>query len=303
MICILKFYLMKIGKGLKMFTIKKKFILLICFVFFLPELFAKKSNLDTIINSISESIVFTLQKNTSIAVLDFKADSKKLGSYIKEKLISDIMEVDHNNKLIIVSRDEFDKLERESEFQYSGYVDDETAVSLCKKIGAQALVVGKIENLGNDYVLTVKLLNVETAEYLFFKTYTIANDIKFKSVQNSEEKQIETPVLKVFNNSYTYNGDVYVETTNSLLYKSIYSFEKYRNVKYNKEHEIDITEFITNLVKENPGLSEQLSFLKNGEYTIIETNSTGNKNGENFTSKSVYRYDENRIYINSDFIR
>lgn len=168
-------------------------ILSLIIFFLLPlPLFAKSSGLDETIASMSQSVIDSVSGRTTIAILDFKADTEKLGSYIKDKLTSDIMEKDRNKKVKIVSRDELGKLEKETDFQYSGYVDDTTAVSLCAKLGAEALVVGKIEELGDEFTLTVKMPTVETAEYLFFKTYSVSNDKKIKNLLKDNEKKEKT---------------------------------------------------------------------------------------------------------------
>lgn len=162
-----------------------KKILLLCFLFLpISSLFAKSPNLDITIRTISQSVVESVSKETIIAILDFDADTKKLGSYIKNQLTSDTYEI---GDLTIVSRDALDKLEKESDFQYSGYVSDETALSICQKLGASALIFGKIEELGEEYTLTVKMISVETARYYFFRNYQVSSDKKLRNLLKDGE--------------------------------------------------------------------------------------------------------------------
>ena len=277
----------------------KKHLLIFLLIFLGFGIFAKSPNLDTTISSISESIVnIGNEKSAIIAILDFKAGTKELGVYIKDKLTSKIMEIDKNSNLKIVSRDELDKLEKETDYQYSGYVDDDTAVSLCKKIGAQVLVVGKIEEMGNEFSLTVKMVSVETAEYLFFRNFMVSSDSKIKKLLTEGEKEIEPPVMKVIKNTYTYDGDDYNETNTMLLYKSIVSFEKFRNRTYQKQYEMDITEFLTEFLK-NESFKEELSIIESGNFVLAEVNSSGTKNGQPVNSKFILRCEEKKVYLNS----
>ena len=177
---------------------ERKTFLLLLFLLLPLSVFAKSPDLDTTIASISKSVVASVQNDTIIAVLDFEADTEKLGSYIQNQLTSDIMET---GKLQIVTRKHLDLLEKESDFQNSGYVIDETALSICQKLGAAVIVLGKIEELGTEFTLTVKMIGVETGKYLFFKSYTVSSDKKIKNLLKGEGKKNEKPAKITRNTS------------------------------------------------------------------------------------------------------
>ena len=276
----------------------KKYLIVFLIIFFGSYFFAKSPNLDSTLSSISESIIHIgNEKSTIVAIIDFKAGTKELGVYIKDKLTSKIMEFDKKNNLKIVSRDELDKIEKETDYQYSGYVDDDTAVSLCKKLGAQVLVVGEIEEIGNEFSLTVKMVDVETAEYLFFRNFTVSSDSKIKKLLTEGGKEIAPPVIKIIKNIYTYDGDVYNETNTLCLYKSILSFEKFRNKSYQKQYEMDITELLTEFLK-NESFKDELSIIEDGQFVLAEVNSSGTKNGQPVNSKFIVRCEGKKVYLN-----
>ena len=77
-----------------------------------------------------------------------------------------------------------DKVEKELEYQYSGYVSDETALSLCQRLGAQEIVFGQIDELNNGYILQVKMLNVETGSYSLFRKYEILRSSKTEQLMH-----------------------------------------------------------------------------------------------------------------------
>ena len=71
-----------------------------------------------------------------------------------------------------------DKVNRELDYQYSGYVSDATALSLCQRLGAEEIVFGQLDELDNGYILHVKMLDVETGAYALFKKYEISRSSK-----------------------------------------------------------------------------------------------------------------------------
>jgi hypothetical protein len=68
-----------------------------------------------------------------------------------------------SGKLIVVDRANLDKVREEQGFQLSGEVDDESAKSIGKLLGAGAIVTGSLADLGDVYSLTLKAINIETA--------------------------------------------------------------------------------------------------------------------------------------------
>lgn len=157
------------------------FLTLLCFA----VLSAKSPNLDSTISAISKTVVSSAPENAIIAILDFSSENKKLGEYIRDQLAADIIET---GNLRLVTRNHLDLLEKESYYQLSGYVSDETALSICEKLGAQALVFGQIEEFGKNYRLQVKMIEVETAVYRLFRNYTVSKDKTIKQLTGEQEK-------------------------------------------------------------------------------------------------------------------
>lgn len=158
------------------FASKLKFLILLLLVspFFIFPCFAK-NDIDTTLSQIAIDICSVSPENEIIAVLDFSAETKKFGNYVSSTLTSNLMQ---SGKVRVVTRQHMDKIEKELDFQMSGYVSDSTAFSLCERVGAQAIVFGQIEELDNNYVLQIKMLDVETAAYMLFNTYNISRSSK-----------------------------------------------------------------------------------------------------------------------------
>lgn len=135
----------------------------------------KPKDIDAVIDTINEILVTQLKRNSRICVMDFVTPSADLSEYLREGITSELTET---GSFKIVTRNEIDKIERELRFQASGYVSDETALSICERLGAQYILIGELKELNNAYNLRVKLLGVETAEYIIYKTYAIKRSMK-----------------------------------------------------------------------------------------------------------------------------
>jgi hypothetical protein len=69
-----------------------------------------------------------------------------------------------NAGYIIIDRSQLDRIRREQNFQMSGEVDDETAVSIGKFIGANIIVTGRVDGEGNLRRLRLRALDTQTAQ-------------------------------------------------------------------------------------------------------------------------------------------
>ncbi|MFP3088990.1 CsgG/HfaB family protein [Treponema sp. TIM-1] len=77
--------------------------------------------------------------------------------YIEEKFV-------RLNKYDVVSRTQLDKIFREQEFQYSGHVDEQTMVSICKIFGAKYMIVPRITQIET---FNIQVLNSETGKIIY----------------------------------------------------------------------------------------------------------------------------------------
>ena len=146
----------------------------ICFLllmFFLCGFLSAKENLDLSLKRVSDDVSARVSSKMILCVLNFDSQSKEMGEYIRDELISSFSE---NPNIRIVTRHHMDKVNKELDYQTSGYVSDETALSLCQRLGAQSIVFGQLSELDNGYTLQVKMLDVETGSYALLKKYEIS---------------------------------------------------------------------------------------------------------------------------------
>ena len=117
----------------------KRLVLVVCFVCLSINCFAKQE-LDFVLNVVKKDIVFSLQKGTIVCVLGFDSPSKEMSAYIQDELTS---LVTSSGKVKVVTRAHMDKVEKELKYQLSGYVSDDTALSMCQRLGAKSIVFGQ----------------------------------------------------------------------------------------------------------------------------------------------------------------
>ena len=152
----------------------QRLVSVVCFVCLSINCFAKQE-LDFVLNVVKKDIVFSLQKGTIVCVLGFDSPSKEMSAYIQDELTS---LVTSSGKVKVVTRAHMDKVEKELKYQLSGYVSDDTALSICQRLGANSIVFGQLKELNNKYSLQIKTIDVESASYLLYKSYQIDKSSK-----------------------------------------------------------------------------------------------------------------------------
>ena len=129
-----------------------------------PALSASTSHagmdLDTAIRETATQMETRIPSGTMVAMVSVASPSTAFSTQVLTRLESAIVS---NGKLVVVDRANLDKVRAEQGFQLSGEVDDESAKSIGKLLGAGAIVTGSLTDLGDVYSLTLKAINMETA--------------------------------------------------------------------------------------------------------------------------------------------
>ena len=101
-----------------------------------------------------------LEKGNKIVVLNFSAPTARLAEYVSEELTANFV---NDGSWTVVDRNNLELLQKEMQFQLSGEVDDDTVLSIGKKLGAQIIISGSMEAVGDLFRLRVRAISVETA--------------------------------------------------------------------------------------------------------------------------------------------
>ena len=117
-------------------------------------------DLDTAIREAAVQMEAKIPSKTMVALVSVASPSTTFSTQVLTRLESAIVS---SGKLVVVDRANLDKVREEQGFQLSGEVDDESAKSIGKLLGAGAIVTGSLADLGDVYSLTLKAINIETA--------------------------------------------------------------------------------------------------------------------------------------------
>lgn len=96
--------------------------------------------------------------------MDFQVNGKSLDKALgtgASEILQDV--VLHKSRIFVVERNQFSALAQEHQLQYSGLTDDNTAIAIGKITGAEYVVLGSINAMGNTIVLAARIVNVEQA--------------------------------------------------------------------------------------------------------------------------------------------
>jgi hypothetical protein len=113
------------------------------------------------VNRISEKFIAALSEGSVIAVLNIAAEDEEAVAFITGELEHQLVE---SGRFNIVDRKYHDDVRSEQDFQLSGNVSDESAISIGNMLGASIVITGDINGAGTSRRLNVKALDVITGE-------------------------------------------------------------------------------------------------------------------------------------------
>jgi hypothetical protein len=108
----------------------------------------------------AEQTLKNVLSRSKIAIVYITAQDRSTTEYIAGEL--EFIWV--NAGYTIIDRTQLDRIRREQNFQMSGEVDDDTAVSIGKIIGANIIVTGRVDGEGDLRRLRLRALDTQTAQ-------------------------------------------------------------------------------------------------------------------------------------------
>ena len=135
-------------------------------------------SLDQAVAQTAQAIRAKAPQTAKIAVVEFASESANLSDYLMEELNFALLE----EGLPVIDRANLDAVRKELNFQFSGEVDDESALSIGKFLGADYVVTGQFRLTGAEYRLTVTLINVESAARESAARLDVRNDERTRTL-------------------------------------------------------------------------------------------------------------------------
>jgi hypothetical protein len=117
-------------------------------------------DLDAAIKEAAGRMERNIPEGTKIALVSVASSSAQFSEYVINRLEAALVD---GGKLVVVDRANLDKVREEQGFQMSGEVDDDSAKSIGRLLGAGAIATGSFTSIGDMYTLALKAINLETA--------------------------------------------------------------------------------------------------------------------------------------------
>jgi len=121
------------------------------------------SQLEGALNNAAETLVDSMPQNATVAILSVYSDNRETAEYVIDELEYKLV---NSRKFQIVDRRRLEQIRREQNFQLSGDVDDNSAVSIGNMLGATIVITGDISGSGSSRRLVLKALDVKTARII-----------------------------------------------------------------------------------------------------------------------------------------
>jgi len=133
---------------------------MICVSCSLNSQISRANKLDGVIRDASDYLDRNLEPESSVIFLNVVSEYPELSKYIIDELITNAV---NDNNFSVVDRSQLEEIMAEQDFQLSGAVDDDEAVKIGKLAGAQTIISGSMQEIGDEFRLMVRALSVETA--------------------------------------------------------------------------------------------------------------------------------------------
>jgi TolB-like protein len=121
------------------------------------------SFIDDAVTQAYQALSKDIPERSRLAVVNITSNDQDEGGFLINELILLFVNA---RRFTVIERGDIDTVLREQNFQLSGFVDDDSAVSIGKLLGATVVITGSVNGSGARKRLVLKALDVQTAEIL-----------------------------------------------------------------------------------------------------------------------------------------
>jgi len=153
-----------------------------------PGKSALDSNLTDLTNQITNSL--TEAKRSRIAIAEFydlKGNIREFGIYVSEELITRLSRTSKFDK--VVERQSLNKIMEEHNLSYRHFFDDESVKEVGKLLGADAIALGLVSDIGRSVIVNARLIDTETGAVFAVAAVEISKDKDIEEMWNKIVKK------------------------------------------------------------------------------------------------------------------
>jgi TolB-like protein len=189
--------------------------------------------LDSALLESSRYLSARLPEKSTVAVIFMQSPTENLSNYCLDGLAMHLVNME---KFAVIERSELGLIQQEQQYQLSGEVSDETAVSIGRQLGTEYIITGSLLPLGDAYSFRIKAIRVETGQIAATQRYQVRKDRTVLALleppppvartaeqppakQEAPQTVIQGDVNITTNNNTTINGDVYINKPNGFSWE------------------------------------------------------------------------------------
>ena len=147
--------------------------------------FAQKAvDLDSALSTVATEIATSLPNKSTFSVGNFFTDSKELSEFLLNELTRKVAK---NGTLTLVERNT-KLIDAEIDYQYSGFVSNDSMVELGYRLGVRYLAYGSFEQFGSMLQLNVQVTDVETGVVQILSSFSILPSAKITDLLGDQKK-------------------------------------------------------------------------------------------------------------------
>jgi len=167
-------------------NMKRRFTIIIYFIVTLSVYGQSRdiASLDDAIRNSALQIQDRLNKDSTIIVYQFQSNNPRISDYVLKELFDKLV---NSRKFIVLDRTAQEVINAELDFQFNqsaGMISDDSLASLTKRIGAEAIVTGSLDDAGNEYRFRIRVIGTETtAAITSYVTSVNKNDRRITALQ------------------------------------------------------------------------------------------------------------------------
>jgi TolB-like protein len=120
-----------------------------------------QEKLQNAIKIVCEDLINKLPRSSTIAVLSIGSQDRYTSEYVVDEIEYSLVNA---ARFTIVNRVQLNRIREEQNFQMSGDVSDDSAVSIGNMLGASIVLTGTITENGSTGRITIRALDVKTAQ-------------------------------------------------------------------------------------------------------------------------------------------
>jgi len=141
-------------------------------------------SLEAGLQTLTKQIISSLSRKgkSKIAILEFvnlEGKTTRLGKFLAEEMITRLYST---GEFEVVERQLLNKVIAEQKFGESGFIDEQSAVSLGKILGVEAIATGSVTDLGPDVKVNARLIATETGSVFSVASARVCKDATLRNL-------------------------------------------------------------------------------------------------------------------------